>query len=109
MKFDEKYIQLLYFSLLIGNKEFRIYNEYTCSNGYIDLMILKNHELCKYDIMIELKYIKQKDYNKGLFNRIKKDGKEQLNSYSLDERISKDVRKYLVIFVGNKLKLLEEV
>ena len=109
MKFDEKYIQLLYFSLLIGNKEFSIYNEYQCSNGYIDLMIFKNNNLCKHNIMIELKYIKKRDYSKNLFNKIKNEGIEQLNKYALDERIDKDTKKYLVIFVGNKIKLLEEI
>jgi len=109
MKLDEKYIQSIYFALLCKNKMFRTYNEYPCSNGYIDLMLFKNHEMCKHDIMIELKYIKKKDYNKGLFKRIKEEGKNQLLSYSEYERLSNDTKKYLVIFVGNKVKLLEEI
>jgi len=109
MKLDEKYIQSIYFALLCKNKMFRTYNEYPCSNGYIDLMLFKNHEMCKHDIMIKLKYIKKKDYNKGLFKRIKEEGKNQLLSYSEYERLSNDTKTYLVIFVGNKVKLLEEI
>lgn len=112
MKLDEKYVQLLYFGLLIGNKEFYIYNEFPCSNGYIDLMLFKNNELCKYDIMIELKYLKVRDYrrNRKLLEIKRQDAIDQLNSYSQDSRINKNtLKKYVVIFVGTNLKILEEV
>ena len=112
MKFDEKYVQLLYFSLLINKKEFYIYNEYPVSNGYVDLMLVKNTDICKYDIMIELKYIKKKDYeiNNGLLDIKKRDAIEQLNNYSMDERIDKTtLKRYVVIFVGTDLKVLESV
>ena len=112
INFDEKYIQLLYFSLLIGKKEFYIYNEYQSGNGYIDLFILGNKDLCNYNIMIELKYISVKEYrkNRKLLMEKKKDAIEQLNNYSKDERIDKtSLRKYVVIFVGTSLKVLEEV
>ena len=112
MKFDEKYVQLLYFSLLINKKEFYIYNEYPVSNGYVDLMLLRNTDICKYDIMIELKYIKKKDYelNNGLLDIKKRDAIEQLNNYSMDNRLDvTNLKRYVVIFVGNDLKLLERV
>ena len=48
MKFDEKYVQLIYFSLLINRGEFIAYNEYQCKNGFIDLMLLKNKEISSY-------------------------------------------------------------
>ena len=109
MKFDEKYIQAIYFALLHQFKKFNVYNEYPCSNGYIDLMLFKNDVICKCDIMLEFKYIKQRDYNKNLFNKIKEEGTNQLKEYSKDERIDKDTKKYLLIYVGSKLKLLEEI
>lgn len=109
MKFDEKYVQNIYFTLLCKNNLFKVYNEYPCSNGYIDLMLIKNNERCKCNIMIELKYIKKRDYSKNYFNKIKNEGIEQLNSYSKDERIDENTKKYLVIFVGNKIKFLEEI
>ena len=59
--------------------------------------------------MIELKYIKKKDYNKGLLRRKIEEGRNQLINYLQDERITKDTKKYLIIFVGNKVKVLEEI
>ena len=112
MKFDEKYIQAIYFTLLISNRLFNSYNEYPCINGYIDLMLFSNNELCKYDIMIELKYISIKEYrrNRKLLNKKREEAIEQLNKYSLDERISKEnLRKYIVVFVGNEARVLESV
>ena len=112
MKFDEKYIQLLYFSLLINKKDFIIYNEYPCKNGFIDLMLFKNSDFCKYNIMIELKYLKVDEYkkNKRLLKQKREDAIRQLIFYSEDERFDKsNLKRYVVIFVGNDLKLLEEV
>ena len=112
MKFDEKYVQLLYFSLLIGKKEFYMYNEYQCSNGYIDLMLFKNSDLCKYDIMIELKYLKEREYrrNRKLLELKKQEATLQLKSYSEDERIDNStLKRYAVVFVGHNAKIIEEV
>ena len=112
MKFDERYIQTVYFTLLISNRLFNSYIEYPCSNGYIDLIFFSNSELCKYDIMIELKYLKVKEYrrNRKLLSIKKEEAINQLNAYSGDERIDKNkLRRYVVIFVGHDLKVLEEV
>ena len=112
MKIDEKFIQALYFGLLINSSEFRIYNEYQTSNGYIDLMLLKSSEICKYDIMIELKFLKVKEFrrNRKLLDVKREEAIHQLKSYAEDDRIDKStLRKYVVIFVGSKLSILEEV
>ena len=112
MKLDEKYIQTISFTLLISNKLFHTYNEYPCSNGYIDLMLFKNSDLCKYNIMIELKYLKVKEYrrNRKLLDQKKEDAINQLKAYALDERLDQSIlKKYVVIFVGSSLKILEEV
>ena len=112
MKIDEKFIQALYFGLLINSSEFRVYNEYPCSNGYIDLMLLKSSEICKYDIMIELKFLKVREYrkNRKLLDIKKEEAIQQLKSYAEDDRIDKStLRKCVVIFVGSNLKILEEV
>ena len=112
MKFDEKYIQAIYFTLLISNRIFNSYSEFPVSNGFIDLMLFKNSELCKYDIMIELKYLSVREYrrNRKLLEMKRLDAIKQLNDYSMDDRIDKSsLKKYVVIFVGSSLKLLEEV
>ena len=112
MKFDEKYIQAIYFTLLISNRIFNSYSEFPVSNGFIDLMLFKNSELCKYDIMIELKYLSVREYrrNRKLLEMKRLDAIKQLNDYSMDDRIDKSsLKKYVVIFVGSSLKLIEEV
>ncbi len=107
MKFDEKYIALIYYTLL-RHPAINTYLEYPCKNGYIDIMLFKNNNLMKNNIMIELKYIKKKDYSEELLEEKIKEGKSQLVSYSKDERLGNPI-KYLVVFVGNELKLVENV
>ena len=112
IKFDEKYIKLMYFTLLCGNPNFNTYTEYPTSNGFIDVMLFKNGKYSKYDIMIELKYLKKSDYrkNKKLLLLKKEEAINQLESYAKDERIPKNsLKKYIVIFIGEKLELIEEV
>ena len=107
MKFDEKYIALIYYTLL-RHPAINTYLEYPCKNGYIDIMLFKNNNLMKNNIMIELKYIKKKDYSEELLNEKINEGKSQLESYSKDERLGNPM-KYLVVFVGNELKLLKSI
>ena len=58
--------------------------------------------------MIELKYNKKKDYNEKLLKEKIEEGTSQLENYSKDERIN-NVLKYLVVYVGNDLKILDLV
>ena len=111
IQFDEKYIKLMYFTLLCGNKNFNTYTEYPTNHGYIDVMLFKNGNYSKYDIMIELKYIKKSDYrkNKKLLLIKKEEAKNQINHYVKDERIPKEnLKKYIVIFIGEKVEVIEE-
>ena len=112
IQFDEKYIQLLYFAMLMNYHEVSTYTEYPVNNGYIDLMLFRNSEISKYNIMIELKYLKKSDYrkNKKLLILKKEEAINQLESYAKDERIPKNsLKKYIVIFIGEKLEVLEEI
>ena len=62
--------------------------------------------------MIELKFLKVKDYrrNRKLLGVKREEAINQLRTYSDDERINKtNLKKYVVIFIGHDLKLLEEV
>ena len=111
IKFDEKYIELMYFTLLMENPNIRVYTEYPTNAGYIDIIIFKNSDLSKYNIMIELKYLKKSEYrkNKKLLLMKKEKAIAQLNNYSSDDRIPKDIYKYVVIFIGNKVQLIEKI
>ena len=114
INYDEKYIQLMY-ALIIetnnNNNAFNTYTEYETSKGYIDLMIFrKDKNITNYDIMIEFKYIKTNEYNDKLLEDKKIEAREQLIKYSSDNRIDKtNLKKYIIIFAGKNLKLVEEV
>ena len=94
----------LYVTLLLRNKLVKVYDEFQCGNEYADLMIKRNHELAKFDILVELKYIKKSDYTEDLLKEKREEVESQLNEYEKAERISKDhLRKYIVIFSGSNL------
>ncbi len=107
IKLEEKSLKYLLFAYLINNKNFNVYSEYPCNNGYIDIYLDRKNTILK-NIIIELKYIKKKDYNEELLEEKIEEGKTQLENYSKDERLG-DPLKYLVVFVGNELKLVEEL
>ena len=108
--FSEKNIQVIYSALLSIRNVFNVYNEYEVESGYIDLMIFRKDKDTKYDIMIELKYIKKKEYSFKVLESTKIKAIDQINKYLLEDRIDKtNLKKYVVIFVGKKLEVLEEV
>ncbi len=108
MKFDEKYVQLVY-DILLRNKLINVYTEYPCNNGYVDILITKNNELAHHNIMIELKYIKKSEYSDKLLNSKIEEGKRQIEEYSKDERLVSPLKKYVVVFSGYECKKIVEV
>ena len=108
LNFDEKYIQFIY-TILLRHNALSVYTEYPCNNGYVDICILTKEDLAKYNILIELKYLKKKEYNKKEFENKEQEGKKQLENYGEDSRLPTPLKKYLVIFVGRDCKLLEEI
>ena len=62
-----------------------------------------------FNIMIELKYIKKKEYSRKVLEEKRQEGIKQLEEYSKDTRLnSKELKKYLVVFVGEKAQVIEE-
>ena len=106
IKIDEKGIKIIYFTMLLNNEYYNVYSEYVSNNGYIDIYLEKKNPNIPNNVMIELKYIKKKDYSEEILKEKIEEGKSQLESYSKDKRLGNPL-KYLVIFVGNELKLVE--
>lgn len=72
--------------------------------------LFKNKDKSNYDIMIEFKYIKKKEYKRSLLERLKNAGIEQLKEYIGLLDVSKlNLKKYLVIYVGSEIKVMEEI
>ncbi len=109
MNFDEKYVQIVYNSLLMNNNYFDIYGEYECQKGYIDIYLRRKHELMKKNIMIELKYIKKSEYSEKKLNSKIEEGRRQIEEYSKDERLGSPLKKYVVVFSGYECKKIVEV
>ena len=108
--FNERSIQLMFYSLLAKYNEFDTRFEYSVKDKFIDLMIFKNKDKSNYDIMIEFKYIKKKEYKRSLLERLKNTGIEQLKEYVDLLDVSKlNLKKYLVIYVGSAIKVMEEI
>ena len=107
IKFDEKYIQLMYYTLL-RHPQIDIKLEYPCKDGYVDIVLINGkNKLMKNNIIIELKYIEKQDYNEKLLNKKIREGKVELKKYCKDKK--SNTLKYLVVFIGNELKIIEEV
>ena len=105
IKFDEKYIKILLLSIFMNNVYIQN-SEYEVEEGYIDILLLKNkafQESIRYEWIIELKYIKEKD--KNTFEEVKKEGLEQLKRYGNSRKLSvsydmKYMKKLLIIVIG---------
>jgi len=110
--FDEKYIQMMYFTTLYlsNSNEYNIYNEYFLNGGYSDLYIKSNSNLCKYDVLIELKYIKKEDYSKKELKEKYDEALKQINRYISDKRLdTSKLKKYIVIYVKDEIKELKGI
>ena len=100
----------MFYSLLAKYNEFDTRFEYPVKDKFIDLMIFKDKNKSNYDIMIEFKYIKKKEYKRSLLERLKNTGIEQLKEYVGLLDVSKlNLKKYLVIYVGSEIKVMEEI
>ncbi|MFD3158736.1 AAA family ATPase (plasmid) [Haloimpatiens sp. FM7330] len=106
-RFDEKHIKIFLMSLFMNN----IYipnSEYEVENGFIDILLTKNkafEDSIKYEWLIELKYIKESERNK--FEQVKKEGINQIQRYSISEKLNKSfdmkhMKNVLIIVIGKK-------
>ncbi len=107
IKFDEKYIKIILLSIFMSNV-YIANSEYEVEEGYIDVLLSKNkafQDSIKYEWMIELKYIKEKD--KNTLEEIKKQGLKQLEGYSSSRKLSSSynlnqMKKLLIVVIGKK-------
>ena len=116
-KYDEKYVQSYMHAILRLNDFFNVYLEYNVKNNrYVDVAIFgREYSGVKYGAIIELKYIKKEDakteeQKQKAIEEKRKQAIEQIQAYSEDERLPQDnMKKFVVIYVGQKLEVLEEV
>ena len=116
-QYDEKYVQSYMHAILGLNDLFNVYLEYNVQNNrYIDVAVFKRENSgIKYQAIIELKYIKKEnakteESKQKEIEKKQKEALEQIQAYSQDTRLPQEnMKKFIVIYVGQKLELLEEI
>ena len=116
-RYDEKYVKSYMHAILRLNDLFNVYLEYNVKdNGYIDVAVFKRENTgVKYQAIIEVKYIKKEEAKtekskQEVMERKREEALKQIQAYSQDRRLPQEyMKKFIVIYVGEKLELLEEI
>ncbi|BBE30032.1 hypothetical protein OSSY52_01730 [Tepiditoga spiralis] len=109
--FSEKHIKMLLFSYLILTPWAYVKSEYPVEGGYIDLAMFKRYEEVPYNAIIELKYIKKKDYTEKIYQVKIKEAVNQIKRYekTINKEFNGPLKKVVMVFVGRELKYLDEI
>ena len=101
MKFDEKYVKILFYSIAMNLKTtYIIKSEFEVNRKYPDLLLIPKQTDRGYNsIMIEFKYLKKEEA--GLLKQKQKQAREQIEEYSQFEEMQniEKLNKYTVIAV----------
>ena len=116
-RYDEKYVKSYMHAILRLNDLFNVYLEYNVrDNGYIDVAVFKReYSGVKYQAIIEVKYIKKEDakteqVKKEAIEKKREEALKEIQAYSQDARLPQEnMKKFIVIYVGQKLEVLEEI
>jgi Predicted AAA-ATPase/PD-(D/E)XK nuclease superfamily len=103
MTYGEKHLQTLMIGLLCPYESYFIHSEYESRRGYPDIFLEKKpNTIVKYEIVIELKYLKKKEENK--LPQVITEAQAQLDEYMRSERFSRpDVRGFYVVYLGGEV------
>ncbi|MBR2827901.1 MAG: AAA family ATPase [Bacilli bacterium] len=94
--YKEKDLQIMFYTILIRYLLLDVYLEYPSGDNFIDLAIFTK----KYNYLVELKYIKEKD--KKSYDEVYKKAKEQIEKYTIHKD---NLGKYIIIFTGSNYTL----
>lgn len=107
INFDEKYIKVIFMTLLDMEGTYVILSEPEVKNGYIDLFLTANkayEKFVNFDWIIELKYLKESE--RARLEQVRKEGLEQLKKYSESKKFkheeNKKIKKMLFVVIGKK-------
>ncbi len=108
VKFDEKYVKLIFYCIAMNLKIFRLKSEMEVQRKYPDILLIPKDQSKGYKgVMIEFKYLK-----KGEEQRLKEkqeEAKKQIQEYGEFEEIKelKNIIKYTVVAVNDKIYVEE--
>jgi hypothetical protein len=103
LAYGEKHLQTLMIGLLCPYESYFIHSEYESRRGFPDIFIEKKpNTIVKYEIVLELKYLKKKEENR--LPQFLAEAQTQLDEYMRSERFSKpDVRGFYVVYLGGEV------
>ena len=104
VKFEEKYIKLIFYCIAMNLKIFRLKSEMEVQRKYPDILLIpKNKEKGYKGVMIEFKYLKKEEENK--LEEKQKEAREQIKEYMNFEEIKEieNLNSYAVVAVNDKI------
>ena len=113
IKYGEKHLKTLMIGLLFPFEMYLIHSEYETESIYPDIFIEKIPQAkIKYEIVIELKYVKKEDAekidkqtNRNVVELITEKGVQQLHDYMTTDRFQRpDIKGFCIVFVGNECR-----
>ena len=108
MKFDEKYVKLIFYCIAMNLKIFRLKSEMEVQRKYPDILLIPKDQSKGYKgVMIEFKYLK-KGEEQNIAEK-QEEAKKQIQEYGEFEEIKelKNIRKYTVVAVNDKIYVEE--
>ena len=104
IKFDEKYVKLIFFCIAMNLKIFRLKSEMEVQKKYPDILLIPKDQSKDYKgVMIEFKYLKKGEESK--LKEKQEEAKKQIEEYGKFEEIKelKNIYKYTVVAVNDKI------
>ena len=104
IKFDEKYIKLIFYCLAMNMKIYWVKSEMEVNRNYTDILLVPRDRSKGYKaIMVEFKYLKKGDTSK--LEDKQKEAREQIIRYSEFDEIKdiEELNKYTIVVAGNEI------
>ena len=104
IKFDEKYVKLIFYCIVMNLKMYRVKSEMEVQRKYPDILLIPRDISKNYkEIMIEFKYLKKEE--KGRLKEKQEEAKKQIKEYMNFEEIKelKNLNSYTVVAVNDEL------
>lgn len=104
IKFDEKYVKLIFYCIVMNLKIYRVKSEMEVQRKYPDILLIPRAISKNYKgIMIEFKYLKKEE--KDRLKEKQEEAKKQIKEYMNFEEIKelKNLNSYTVIAVNDEL------
>ena len=101
----ENFIKAYLLAYLNLNNFYEVKSEVESNKGYVDIYLNPIKEEVPYGVIIELKYIKRKEFNKKVLEQSVTQAKKQLRQYDLGNRYI----KVILVFSGWEMVFCAEV